>query len=177
MSRFAFFLATLLFLGNMAPARAQDKLPAPRKTVPDGIYAVQRDGLKEKELQPLKDTEIMVINHHRYVKKGDDEPPRNVVVRSIPDVTLDLASEPKSVKEGEEVVRILLKLKPKAASALEQLTRDQREKQIAIVLDGEVITMHKIREVIKGGEVQITSCTAGAAGYLMKQLEGYYKKK
>jgi preprotein translocase subunit SecD len=57
------------------------------------------------------------------------------------------------------------------------LTREQRGKQIAIVLGGEVVTMHKVREAIKGGEVQITSCAAGAAGYLLKELEGYYRKK
>ena len=88
-----------------------------------------------------------------------------------------LAEEPKAVKDGKEVVRILLKLQPKAAAALERLTSDRLGRQIAIVGGGEVVTMHKIREVIKGGEVQITSCAAGAANYLLEQLQAHYKSK
>ncbi len=175
MSRSICLLATMLFLGGHAATWSQDKVP--RKKVPDGVYAVQRDGLKEKDLLPLKDGEVLVVNHHRYVKAGADESPRYVVVRSVPEVTLDLAEAPKAVKEGKEVVRILLKLKPKATLALECLTRDHLGKQVAIVLGGQVVTMHKIREVIKGGEVQITSCVPRAAGYLLEQLEGHYGKK
>jgi preprotein translocase subunit SecD len=126
---------------------------------------------------PLKDGEALVVIRHRYVIKDDREPPSFVVVRSSPDVALDLAEKPKAVKEGKEVVRILLKLKPQAATALERVTTDGRGKQVAIVLDGEVVTIHKIRQAIKGGEVQISSCAAGAAKYLLEQLQAQQAKK
>jgi hypothetical protein len=143
----------------------------------DGVYAVLRDSVKEKDVLPLKDGEVLVVNHHRYLKKDDKEPPRFLVVRAAPDVDLDLADEPKSAKEGEEVVRIFLKLKPKAANALERLTTDRLGKQVTIVFSGEVVTMHKIREPIKGGDVQITSCAAGAAKYLLERLHADYEIK
>lgn len=171
MRRPACLLATLLLIGGQAPSRAEDKKP------PDGVYAVLRESVVEKEVLPLKDGEALVVHRHRYLKKDDKEPPRYLVVRTVPDVKLDLAGAPKSVKEGDEVVRILLKLRVKPAEALERLTRDRLGKQVAIVLGGEVVTMHKIRSVIKGGDVQITSCAAGAAGYLLKQLEAHHRKK
>jgi hypothetical protein len=37
--------------------------------------------------------------------------------------------------------------------------------------------MHKVREVIKGGEAQVTSCAAGAASYLLEQLQIHQKNK
>jgi preprotein translocase subunit SecD len=141
----------------------------------DGVYAVQRDSLKKADVIPLKEGEVLLVHNYRYLKKDQKEPPRFVVVRSTPEVPLDLAGEPKAVKEGKEVVRILLKLQPKAAAALERLTRDRLGRQIAIVLGGEVVTMHKIREVIKGGDVQITSCATGAADYLLKRLSARTK--
>jgi preprotein translocase subunit SecD len=177
MSRSTCLLATILLLGNYVAVRPQDKTAAVPKKLPDGLYLVERDSLKEKEVLPLKANEVLVVNHHRYVKKEDNQPRRFVVVRSAPDVSLDLAAEPKAVKEGSEVVRILLKLQPKAAMALERLTRAHLGRQIAIILSGEVVTMHKVRGVIKGGDVQITSCAAGAAGYLLEQLQSHHKNK
>jgi preprotein translocase subunit SecD len=174
MSRSACLLAALLALGSLPPAWSADKPPG--KT-PDGVYAVVRDSLDRKDVLPLKDGEVLLVNRHRYVKKDTDEPPRFLVVRSAPDVALDLAAKPKAVKEDGKVVRILLKLRPKAATALERLTRNHVGRQVTIVLGGEVVTMHKVRTVIKGGDVQITSCVPGAADHLLEQLEAHHRKK
>jgi preprotein translocase subunit SecD len=177
MRRSLCLLAALLVVGSSAPASAQDKKQESSKKLPDGVYAVLRESLKEADVLPLKDGEVVAVHRHRYLKKDDQEPPRFLVVRSAPDVALDLAGKPKAVKDGEEVVRIFLKLQPKAATALERLTSDRVGKQIAIVLGGEVVTMHKIRQVIKGGDVQITSCAAGAANYLLEQLQAHQENK
>jgi preprotein translocase subunit SecD len=171
MGRAALGLVAVLILGSPAPAGAPGEAPGAGKKLPDGVYAVRRDGPQEKDVRPLKDGEVLVVDRHRYVKDTATQPPRFLVVRSPPEVTLDLAREPKAVEEGGEVVRILLHLRPQAAAALERLTRDQLGRQVAIVLGGEVVTVHKVRAVIKGGDVQITSCAPGAAGYLLKQLQ------
>ena len=177
MSRCAPFLGILLQLGSIVAVWSQDKAPASAKKLPDGIYAVQRDSPKEKDVLPLKDGEVLVVDHHRYLKNNETEPPRFVVVHSSPEVGLDLAGEPKAVKEDGEVLRIFLKLQPKAATALERLTRAHLGRQVAILLGGEVVTMHKVRTVIKGGDVQITSCAPGAAGHLLMQLQDHQRKK
>jgi preprotein translocase subunit SecD len=170
-------LVIVLLAGSATALRSQDKTPEAGKKLPDGVYAVLRDGLKEKDLLPLKDGEVLLVHRHRYLKTDDKEPPRFLVVRSRPDVDLDLAGEPKAVKEGDEVVRLLLKLEPRAAEVLERVTKDQPGGQLAIVLGGEVVTVHKIRATIKGGEVQISSCAAGGAQYLLDQLQARRKAK
>jgi preprotein translocase subunit SecD len=164
-----FFLA-----GHAAVCLQPESSP---KKLPDGVYAVQRESLREKNLLPLKAGEALTVHRGRYLKKDDEQPPRFLVVRSLPDVKLDLADAPNAVNEGGDSLRILLKLRPPAATALERLTRDRLGGQIAIVLGGEVVTMHKIREVIQGGDVQITSCAAGAAEYLLEQLRAHQKSK
>ena len=177
MRRSVCFLAALYFIGSCALAWSQDTTPQSPKKVPDGVYAVLRESHKEKDVLPLKEGEALVVHHARYLKKDEKEPPRFLVVHSAPELVLDLAREPKAVKEGEEVVRISLKLRPKAAAALERLTRAQIGRQVAIVLGGEVVTMHKVREAIKGGDVQISCCAAGAANYLFEQLQAHQKDK
>jgi preprotein translocase subunit SecD len=169
--------AALLVIGISSPAPGQDKSTKPTKKRPDGVYAVLRDSTEEKEVLPLKDGEALVVNRHRYLKPGDKEPPRYLVVRTSPDVELELAGEPKVVEEGGDVVRVLLKLQPGPAKALELLTTDRVGKQVAVVIGGEVVTAHKVREAIKGGGVQITSCAPGGAKYLLKQLKGREKAK
>jgi len=173
----ASLLAALLVAGNGAPAWARDDAPAAPAKLADGVYAVLREGANETDVRPLRRGEVLVVHRHRYLKKGDGEPPRFLAVRSVPDVQLDLAGEPSAVKEGADVVRIALKLRPKAATALERLTSDRLGRQLAIVLGGEVVTTHKVRQVIKGGEVQITSCAAGAANYLLERLQARPKGK
>jgi preprotein translocase subunit SecD len=158
-------------------AGPQDKTSQPPKKVPDGVYAVLRESLKEKEVLPLKEGEVLVVHQARYLKKEEKEPPRYLVVHAVPEVVFDAAGKPKAVKEGKEVVGISLKLQPKAAAALERLTRDHLGKQLAIVLGGEVVTMHKVREVIKNGDAQISCCAAGSANYLLEQLEAHQNKK
>jgi len=58
-----------------------------------------------------------------------------------------------------------------------RLTSDRLGKEIAIILGGEVVTLHKIQDRIKDGNVQITSCAAGAAKYLLEQLRAHQKTK
>jgi len=177
MNRRTCLLTAAVLLGGQAIAWSRHDEPATGKKVADGVYAVLRDSDDEKNVKPLKDGEALVVNRHRYLKTDDKEPPRYLVVHTAPEVPLDLAGEPKADKDGDEVVRVLLKLRPAAATALEKLTRDRQGKQVAIVLDGEVVTVHKVREAIRNGDVQITSCSPGGATYLLKQLQGRQKGK
>src|SRR5262249_58953071 len=56
---------------------AQAAAPVPHRKLPDGVYAVRRDGLTKKEVLPLKGGETLAGHHHRYQQKAE-EPPRYV---------------------------------------------------------------------------------------------------
>jgi preprotein translocase subunit SecD len=161
----------LLFAACAAPCC---RAAAPPQKLADGVYAVRRDAARKADVLPLKAGETLTVNHHRYAKQGGE--PRFVVVGTSPDVTLDLAGAPEAIKDGEEVTGILLKLRPGAAKALERLTGERTVRQVAVVIGGEVVTMHKVRGAIKGGEVKITSCAPKAAGYLLDQLRAARRK-
>ena len=117
----------------------------------------------------LKEGEALLVHRPPSLKGQEDEPPRYVVLRAAPDVALDLAGPPRAVKEGDRT-RIQLKLRPDAAAALERLTRERQGRQVAVVLGGEVVSLHKVREVIRGGEVEISSCAPGGAERLLERL-------
>ncbi len=168
-------LAGLVLLVGQALARSEGPAPASPPGPADGVYEVRRDGAREKDVLPLREGEAVVVDRHPYAKKDEAGPPRFLVVRSAPDVPLDLAGEPRADREGAEVVRVLFRLKPRAAEALQRLTSDARGRQLAVVLGGEVVTVHKVRAAITGGEVQVTSCAPGGAAYLLERLRAHVK--
>jgi preprotein translocase subunit SecD len=178
MRRSVVVLGTIILLTSHIAAWSQDKPPPARPEVRDGAYAVVRHSLQEKDVLPLADGEVLLVDRHRYAKKDESEPPRFVVVRAAAGVALDLAAEPKAIKEEDgKGLRLLLKLRPGPARDLERLTKEHIGRPVAIVVGGELVTMHKIKEVIKGGEVQITSCTPGGAEYLLEKLQARSKSK
>ena len=65
MRRSACLLAALLPIGSYVPVWAQNKTTESPKKLPDGVYAVLRETLKEKDVLPLKDGEVLVVHHHR----------------------------------------------------------------------------------------------------------------
>lgn len=164
--------AVILALVTWAVTAQAQEGKAEKKTnrPADGVYAVLRDSQKKKNVLPLKEGEALVVHYSRYLKATEKETPRHVVVRTVPDVQLDLDGVPRLERRGKDDLRILLKLRPKAAEALKRLTADPAGKQVAIVIGGELVTMHKVREAITTGQVQITSCAPGGAEYLLRQL-------
>lgn len=168
----AFLGATLLTC--VVAAHSQEKT---RPKTPDGVYAVLRQGTKPADIEPIAAGEAMVVQRFRFVKKDGNEPPRYLAVRNAPDVKLDLAEAPKTEKENGKVSAIFLTLRPDAAKALARLTTDRLGKEVAIVVGGEVATMHKIRTPITGGQAQITSCAEGGADFLLQQLQMHVTPK
>jgi preprotein translocase subunit SecD len=148
----------------------------PKKKLQSGLYKVLREGADEKAVLPTKDDETVAVNNHRYLKKDAKEPPVYLVVHKQPEVALVLAEAPKVVKD-EKGLQIRLQLHADQAKTMEQFTRDNKGNHLAVIIGGEVVTVHKIRDVITGGAVQVTNCNEEAGAYLLKQLQDLSKKK
>src|SRR5262245_59805733 len=84
MRRAARLLTALLVVICHDPAWAGDKAPPSARKLPDGVYAVLREGPQEKDVLPLKGGEVLAVHRHRYVKTDGKQPPRWLVVRSAP---------------------------------------------------------------------------------------------
>jgi hypothetical protein len=167
-------LAASLFCGLY---QATDGQQVPAKKLANGLYGVLREGPEEKAVLPIKDGETLALHNHRYLKKDAKEPPVFLVVHSKPDVPLVLVGAPEVVKSDNGTLTFLLKLHPDHAKTLEKFTRDHQGGKVAVVIGGEVVTVHHIRAVITGGDMQVSNCNAEAGAYLLKQLQDLSKKK
>jgi len=85
-------------------------------------------------------------------------------------VPLAIAGTPemKSDERGKSVLTV--SLTRKNAERAEAFSRAHLGGRIAIVVDGEIVTLHKVRSVITGGRVQITRCTDNACEVIRAKL-------
>lgn len=86
-------------------------------------------------------------------------------------VPLELEGDPIAEQQTDSKKLLSITLSPSAAEKMKRFTANRVMKQVAIVIDGEVITMHKIREAITGPGMQITRCDDNACEYLFVKMK------
>ena len=161
-------LCVLSGCGRHEPASAKPDKPAAAAKLGDGFYVVLRQGDSAVEVGPLGDGEAALVQDYRYLK--EKQSPKFLVVRTRPDVPLALARPPERAEEAG-TLRILLELTPAGADALERVTRANKDGHAAVIIGGEVVTTHKIRQAITGGKLQISNCDPDAGQFLWRQLQ------
>jgi hypothetical protein len=91
-------------------------------------------------------------------------------------VALELEVLPAIEKDSLQKSRLSITLSEGSSEKLETFTAARIMKSVAIVLDGEAITMHKVRDTIHGGTMQISWCGENACEKLYTKLKGSVKK-
>jgi hypothetical protein len=164
--RFMIVLVVLLgVLGSIAGSQAVKK-----RIVPNGIYAVLRDGKTPEEARKGKGSPAVLLYDGRFTDSSLVQNPLYVAVDTSSFVPLIIEGTPEAQKDGRGHTLLGVALKREYAGALENFTRAHLGGRIAIVLGGEVITMHGIRSVITGGKFQITRCYDNACEVIQSKL-------
>ena len=81
-----------------------------------------------------------------------------------------IEGKPNKKKDKRGLTLLTVKLQKEHVKALENFTEKYINSQIAIVLDKEIITIHKIRSVIRDGNFQITRCEDNACERIYSKL-------
>jgi len=136
------------------------------------MYLVLRRGGTAAEVGPVGAEEVRMPYARRFAPPGQTEPPEVLVLTREPAVLLELASPPEGDTAQACSVPVRLELVPSQAQALARFTGQNQGRSAAIVVGGEVVTVHKIRSAVEDGRMQVTCCSPGACGYLMQQLSG-----
>lgn len=86
-------------------------------------------------------------------------------------VPLELKGPPLIAPQSDSKNLLSISLSQVAAGKMKEFTASRVMKQVALVIDGKVITFHKIREAISGEGLQITRCDDQACDYLFLKLK------
>lgn len=165
-----FLLLSLLWLaGGCSGPFSGQSLP-PRVEVQDGFYRVLRTGKKPGKIMPLDKHETGIQFNRKFVAYADKNQ-RYVVVDHSDFAPLQLSTKPDLDKQEDGKHRLLLNLTEDAKAKLAAFTKAHVNESAAIVVGGEALTIHTIREVIDSGKMQITRCTDDACEMLFVELE------
>lgn len=137
-------------------------------SLPDGLYRViQQEGGKDSDT----DAVIQVV-YNRLFHEGDIGPETRLWVDTSDYVPLILGIPPRAeIQEGEKK-RLLLSLTPAASEKLKTFSTRHLDQRVAILLDGEVVSAHRVRTPLTSGMLQISWCGPDACEVLQARLVG-----
>jgi preprotein translocase subunit SecD len=119
--------------------------------LPNGVYAVERDNARGK----------------------------NLVIRQFEgkDLVLDTKNFAPLLVEGKPQINrdergswLMIQLAPEAAKRLEDLTRSHMDRPIAVVVSDKVLSAPTVRSVITDGKARVTPCEDKSCEVLLRQL-------
>lgn len=88
----------------------------------------------------------------------------------------ELESPPKEEQQTETKKKLLLSLIRDASEKLKIFTANHVMDRVDLVVDGEALTLHKIREPVTSGKLQITRCNDNACESLLVKLKDNEKQ-
>lgn len=173
----AILFATLLAAGgcgNEPPAPATQSSAASNlaaRPLFNGAYLVLREAPTPQDANTNSPTQgVLVYDRRKYSDAPPDEPLAYVAIDLTDFVPLIIEGTPEMQKDGRGFSKLTVSLARQNADKLEAFTRSHLGGRIALVIDGQIITLHKIRSVVTGGKLQITRCTDNACQAIRAKL-------
>jgi preprotein translocase subunit SecD len=136
-----------------------------------GFYLIAAEADSAVALPAPSTEQRIVCYDYKFLRDTERGKPRYLLLLKAADVPLILAKTPELQKKGENgFPELRLELTPEASSKLEKLTREHLGGKVAFVIDGEPVTLHKIRSVITGGQFRLSRCTDTACQFIYGRL-------
>lgn len=137
----------------------------------NGAYLILREAPTPQEARETGASPVVLAyDRRKYSGASPSEPLTYVAVDPKDYVPLVIEGMPEMESDGQGKSVLTVCLARKNAERAEAFTRAHLGGRIAMVVDGEIVTLHKIRSVITGGKVQITRCTDNACEVIRSKL-------
>lgn len=145
-----------------------DKPASTTYVIEDGLYLIL-NAYSDSTFMPGKG--VVIPFNHDFLDENKKGQPLLLEIDTTEFVKLELAREPQGVEQPDKRINLVLTLSDAAKIQLADFTAKNLKKKVAIVIGGQAVTMHKVREKIDSGKLQITRCTDDACEYLLLELK------
>lgn len=119
--------------------------------------------------------EVTIIYDYEFLDPKPDVRPETLVIHEVPEIPLQLEEKPQKMMDEKDKPLLNLQLSAEYIEPLRQFTKTNIMSKVAIVIGGKVISVHKIREEIKDGKIQITRCSSDSCEKLLIELTSSLK--
>lgn len=160
----SFFLSSVIGLQIEVDANEH------RKQSKSGIYLVLRSDKSKNKIEPVLSGERMLIDDGRFLEECERDPTEFVIVQQNSFIPFELDEKPVEGYTTDNKPKVYLHFADKEAQALDSLTSNNVGKRIAIVIDDQIVSCHKIKEALKGGKMQISRCTKESCKLIFSDL-------
>ena len=152
---------------NQAPAALN---PAAHR-LENGAYLVLGETPTPPDIRGAGAPQVVLpYDRRKYSEAPPNEPLIYVAIDPKDFVPLIIEGAPEMKSDGQGKSVLTVSLARKNAERMEAFTRAHLGGRIAMVVDGEIVTLHKIRSVVTGGKLQITRCTDNACEVIRSKL-------
>jgi len=151
-------------------ARAAGCPAADPRVLANGVYAVLREGLTPAEAEAEKQPHVVLVYDRKYSEADKNQPAKYIALDTSCFVPLVLAGPPQTHTDDSGWTLLNITLAREHVKTLADFTRAHLDGLVATVIDGEIITMHKVRSVIEDGNVKVTRCGDDACRALYLKL-------
>lgn len=152
---------------------ASSRLASGSPRLANGFYGILADETDRGRVPAPAKRQVVIAYDPKVIDPATKDPIRHLLLPARPDVPMSLVGAPKKEPSGRGNSQLLIQLDPKHTKKLEEFTRRfAMKRNVAVVVGGEVISTHKIREAITGGRIQITRCGDNACEVIYTKLKG-----
>lgn len=141
----------------------------------DGLYLVIKTGSDTTRFDKIKTSEIEIHFNSLFLEFADQDMSK-ILIDTSEFVPLELEKLPVTEPQTELKKKLMLSLTKEASEILKTFSAKHVMKHVVLVVDGEAVTMHKIREAITSGQLQITRCTDNACEKIAVALKDNIKQ-
>jgi hypothetical protein len=171
----ALVLVFAIFGGIRSHAQSTNPVPAAvspaARPLENRIYSVLREEPTPQDARVEGVPQaVLAYDRRKYSDAPPNEPLTYVAIDRRDYVPLIIEGKPEVKRDAQDKSVLTVSLARKNAARAEAFTRAHLGGRIAIVVDGEIVTLHKIRSVITGGRVQVTRCTDNACEVIRSKL-------
>ncbi len=145
------------------------------KHLKDGLYLVEKV-LYDTSAVTLNANQALVHFNKEFLENAPDGSV-GLIINTTDFVPLLLEGEPLLLPQAENKKKLQLTFSRPSAEKLEKFTAANSMRQATMIVNGEVLTMHKIRDTIRGGKMEITGCSDNACQRIYVMLKNHKAEK
>jgi preprotein translocase subunit SecD len=135
-----------------------------------GFYLIAAEAPSADALPAPSGEQQIARYDQKFLRESEREAPTYLLLPRRPDVALKLVTPPAITKGPNGFAELRLELTKEAAADLERVSREHLGQTVSLMIDGEVVTKHKVRSVITGGQFRLSRCTDDACQYILGRL-------